>query len=307
MDTIEKQYRAPEDGARLDAFCAAQDGGLTRSRVQKLIKSGGITVNGRAEKASYKLKAGDRVDVTIEAPKPAEIDAEDIALDILYEDSDVIVVNKPSGMVVHPAHGSPNGTLVNALMHHTTDLSGINGELRPGIVHRIDKDTSGVLAVAKNDNAHHKLAEQLKAHTMKREYVALVKGIIGADDGTIDRPIGRDPVNRKRMAVTDKNSKEAVTHFHVLKRYREGYTLVRFRLETGRTHQIRVHMKAIGHPIAGDPLYGGDKKNPFKTDGQLLHARKLGFIHPTSGKPIVFESALPPVFEKALAGLHEIG
>lgn len=294
-----------EAGMRVDAFTASKITGRTRSFIQKLIKENKVLKNDKLCKASEKIASGDGITVLLEAPKTIDIKAQNIPIEVVYEDASVLVVNKASGMVVHPAHGTPDGTLVNALMHHTKDLSGINGELRPGIVHRIDKDTSGLLVVAKNDKAHQSLAAQLKDHSMTREYTALVKGIIRENKGTIDMPVGRDPNNRKRMAVTDRGSREAVTGFEVLKRYREGYTLCRFRLKTGRTHQIRVHMKQIGHPIAGDPLYGGDKNNKFKTDGQLLHAGKLGFIHPETQEYLEFESQLPPIFVKALKGLHE--
>ncbi len=234
------------------------------------------------------------------------MEAEDIPLDIVYEDGDVLVVNKPKGMVVHPAPGNYTGTLVNALMYHTTDLSRINGVNRPGIIHRIDKDTSGLLMVAKNDLAHKSLSAQLKDHSITRQYRALVKGIIKEERGTVDMPIGRHPVDRVRMAVVKERDKgkEAVTHFEVMARYPgKNYTLMTFRLETGRTHQIRVHMQAIGHPIAGDTLYKGDKGNPFKTQGQCLHAELLGFVHPRTGEYMEFRAPLPEYFEKILKGL----
>lgn len=290
-------------GKRLDAWCAEQVDTLSRSRIKELIGEEDIVVDGKKAKASQKLKAGQMVTVRVRLPKPIEAVPQNLPIEIVYEDEDVCVVNKEQGMVVHPAHGTPDGTLVNALLYHLKDLSGVGGELRPGIVHRIDKDTSGLLLVAKNDNAHQKLSEQFKDHSITREYVALVKGIVPNNSGKIDMPIGRDPKDRKKMAVTDRNSKHAVTHFEVLERYAQGYTLCRFRLETGRTHQIRVHMKQIGYPIAGDPLYGGDKKNPFKTNGQLLHARKIGFIHPVTGEYLEFTHTIPDQFRKVLNSL----
>ena len=290
-------------GQRIDAWCAEREPRLSRSRIKQLIENGDILADGKAVRPSRKLKAGEDISIALSLPSEIEAKPENIPLDIVYEDSDVIVVNKPQGLVVHPAHGTPDGTLVNALLYHIDDLSGIGGELRPGIVHRIDKDTSGLLMAAKNDIAHQSLSKQLKAHSVTREYLALVKGIMPDNSGRIDMPVGRDPKNRKRMAVTDKNSKEAVTHFEVLERYAEGYTLCRFRLETGRTHQIRVHMKQIGNPLAGDPMYGGDRKNPFHTEGQLLHAGKLGFIHPVTGEYLEFTAPLPDYFTRILESL----
>ena len=292
-----------QGGSRLDAFCAEQFPGLSRGYLKTLILEGKVTVNGAVKKASYKIKAGETVAVEVPEPKESTIEAEDIPLDIVYEDDDVLVVNKPKGMVVHPAPGTPSGTLVNALMHHTRQLSTINGVYRPGIIHRIDKDTTGLLMVAKNDLAHQKLTAQLKDHSITRQYVGLVKGLVEANVGTVDMPIGRHPKDRVRMAVVKENSKVAVTHFEVIDRYAQGYTLMRFKLETGRTHQIRVHMNAIGHPIAGDLLYKGDKKNPFKTQGQCLHAQTLGFIHPGTGEYMEFSAPLPEYFKKILAGL----
>lgn len=293
-------------GLRLDAACAAALPERSREYIKKIIGEGGVTVDGVARKPSYKIK-GDEV-LRIRIPEPVEytVEAEDIPLDIVYEDGDVLVVNKPKGMVVHPAPGNYTGTLVNALMYHTTDLSGINGVNRPGIIHRIDKDTSGLLMVAKNDLAHKSLSVQLKDHSITRQYRALVKGIIKEERGTVNMPIGRHPVDRVRMAVVKERDKgkEAVTHFEVMARYPgKNYTLMTFHLETGRTHQIRVHMQAIGHPIAGDTLYKGDKGNPFKTQGQCLHAELLGFVHPRTGEYMEFRAPLPEYFEKILKGL----
>lgn len=297
---------AETSGLRLDVFCAEQFPELSRGYIKTLITEGKVTVDGLSKKPSYKMKAGDVLEIEIPEPKESTIEPEDIPLNIIYEDEDIIVVNKPKGMVVHPAPGTPSGTLVNALMHHTQQLSSINGVYRPGIIHRIDKDTTGLLMVAKNDIAHQRLSEQLKGHHITREYVGLVKGIVENNRGTVDMPIGRHPKDRIRMAVVKENSKEAVTHFEVLERYVQGYTLMRFKLETGRTHQIRVHMSAIGHPIAGDLLYKGDKKNPFKTQGQCLHAQTLGFIHPTTGEYVEYSAPLPEYFQEILKGLKPI-
>lgn len=297
---------AETSGLRLDVFCAEQFPELSRGYIKTLITEGKVTVDGLSKKPSYKMKAGDVLEIEIPEPKESTIEPEDIPLNIIYEDEDIIVVNKPKGMVVHPAPGTPSGTLVNALMHHTQQLSSINGVYRPGIIHRIDKDTTGLLMVAKNDVAHQRLSEQLKGHHITREYVGLVKGIVENNRGTVDMPIGRHPKDRIRMAVVKENSKEAVTHFEVLERYVQGYTLMRFKLETGRTHQIRVHMSAIGHPIAGDLLYKGDKKNPFKTQGQCLHAQTLGFIHPTTGEYVEYSAPLPEYFQEILKGLKPI-
>ncbi len=290
-------------GTRLDVFLAESNAELTRSRIQKLILDGNIKVNGSVVKANYKLREGDKIELTIPPPKDTELKAEEIPLDIVYEDEHMLVVNKPQGMVVHPAAGNLEGTLVNALMAHCGDnLSGINGEVRPGILHRIDKDTSGLLLVAKDDRAHLGLSEQIKAHSLTREYMALVHGKIKEDSGTIDAPIGRDPKDRKKMTITNKNSRDAVTHFYVLERF-DKYTLVRCRLETGRTHQIRVHMSKNGHPIVGDPVYGR-KKEELKLNGQLLHARKVGFIHPVLGEYMEFEKDAPDYFEEVLVRLR---
>ncbi len=274
---------------------------FSRSQIQKWVTDGNVTVNGQPVKPKYKLAVGDQVVVSPEAPQKIDLEPENIPLDIVYEDDDVLVVNKPQGMVVHPAPGHPNHTLVNALLYHSP-LSTINGEFRPGIVHRIDKDTSGLLMVAKNDMAHRSLAAQLKAKTNQREYVALVHGVIKQEAGTIDAPIGRSRKDRKKQAIVS-DGRHAVTHFKVLKRYRH-YTLVSCRLETGRTHQIRVHMKSIGHPLAGDSLYGPRKTLPGK--GQYLHARELGFKHPRTGKQLLFTAPLPDYFQRMLDHLNRI-
>ncbi|TNJ66361.1 RluA family pseudouridine synthase [Paenibacillus hemerocallicola] len=280
-----------EAGERIDKYVTESvEDDISRSQIQLWIKNGDVTVNGNVVKPNYKLAADDKVALAIPDPVEVNIAPEAIPLDIVYEDSDVIVVNKPRGMVVHPAPGHYSGTLVNALLHHCKDLSGINGTLRPGIVHRIDKDTSGLLMAAKNDKAHLSLAAQLKAHTVMRKYIAVVHDIVAHDQGTIDAPIGRDLSDRKKYRVTDKNSKHAITHFLVLDRLAD-YTVMQLKLETGRTHQIRVHMKYIDHPLVGDPMYGRSKGNPI--DGQALHAGVLGFVHPTSGAYMEFESALP--------------
>lgn len=274
---------------------------VSRSQLKKWIEDGNVTVNQHQIKPKYQLHVGDVVQIVPEKPQKIDLTPENIPLDIVYEDDDVIVVNKPQGMVVHPSPGHPDHTLVNALLYHSP-LSHINGEFRPGIVHRIDKDTSGLLMVAKNDHAHKSLAAQLKAKTNQREYVALVHGVIKEDSGTIDAPIGRSKKDRKKQAVIA-DGRHAVTHFKVIKRY-QHYTLVTCRLETGRTHQIRVHMKYIGHPLAGDPLYGPRKTLPGH--GQYLHARLLGFKHPVSGKQLTFEAPLPDYFTKMIKHLDQV-
>lgn len=287
---------------RIDKFAKMQLGEeFSRSQIQLWIEAGNLVVNGASVKANYKLAEGDRIVLVIPEAEPTEIVPEDIPLDIYYEDSDVIVVNKPRGMVVHPAPGHNSGTLVNALMFHCKDLSGINGELRPGIVHRIDKDTSGLIMAAKNDKAHASLAAQLKAHTVTRKYYALVHGNVSHDQGTVDAPIGRDPHDRKMYTVIERNSKHAVTHFHVVERFGD-YTLLELKLETGRTHQIRVHMKFIGHPLVGDPLYGRSKG--IKMDGQALHAAVLGFEHPEDGRYLEFSAPIPADMEDVLQSLR---
>ncbi|MFD2305526.1 RluA family pseudouridine synthase [Enterococcus termitis] len=272
----------------------------SRSQIQQWVKENHVQVNGEAIRANYKVKANDTIIITIPEPEELDIQAEDIPLDIVYEDDDVLVINKPQGMVVHPSAGHSQGTLVNALLYHIKDLSSINGIIRPGIVHRIDKDTSGLLMVAKNDKAHIALAEQLKDKTSLRKYVALVHGEISHDKGEINAPIGRSKNDRKMQAVIE-GGKPAVTHFEVMERFND-YTLLQLQLETGRTHQIRVHMKYIGYPVAGDPLYGPRKT--LKGNGQFLHAQMLGFKHPTTGQMMVFEAPLPELFEKTLDDLR---
>ena len=285
---------------RLDKVCSEIFSDYSRSQIKQLLDGGNITVNGKTEKAKYKVKSGDLIRLEEPETKTLELRPENIPLDIVYEDDDVIVINKPQGMVVHPAPGHDEHTLVNALLYHCP-LSTINGTFRPGIVHRIDKDTSGLLMVAKNDKSHRSLAKQLKDKTNIREYVALVHGRIAEDEGTINAPIGRSLKDRKKQAVV-KDGRNAVTHFEVLKRYRD-YTLVKCILETGRTHQIRVHMKYIGHPLVGDPLYG--PKKTIKGNGQFLHAGKLGFVHPTTGKLLIFEAPLPKIFQECLEKLDK--
>ena len=304
MDYFTFAAEKEDVGTRIDVFLAENMEDLSRSGVQKLIDEGLITLNGGKTKANYKLRAKDIIDVTVPEAKEVEILPEDIPLDILYEDADVIVVNKPQGMVVHPAPGHFSGTLVNALMFHCGDeLSGINGEKRPGIVHRIDKDTSGVLMIAKNDMAHQSLAAQLAEHSITRKYNAVVYNGFNEDEGTVNQPIGRNPQDRKKMAVTQKHSRHAVTHYRVIERM-EKFTLIEAQLETGRTHQIRVHMTHIGHPLLGDPVYG-PKKQPIALEGQALHARVLGFIHPRTGEYMEFEAPLPRHFEALLERLRK--
>ena len=299
MDDIEKIYVSIEyEELRLDQFLAEYFNKYSRSHFQKLIKEKSVLVNGVEEKASYKVSVDD--EITVKNIKPKEIDVvpEDIPLDILYEDSDVLIVNKPKGMVVHPAPGHQSGTLVNAIMFHCKDdLSGINGEIRPGIVHRIDRDTTGSLIICKNDYSHNFIAEQIKEHSANRIYRGIVVGNL-TDDGLVDAPIGRDEKERKKMAINKVNGKEAVTHYRVLKNY-DGYTYVEFKLETGRTHQIRVHMASIGHPLLGDEVYG-KKSSKFKLEGQTLHAMKIGFIHPTTKEYMEFDAPLPEYFSHLL-------
>lgn len=292
-----------QSGERLDKFVtdSMDDTAVSRTQVQEWIKAGAVEVDGKAAKANYKLTESNRVVLHIPELENAAIEPEAIPLEVIYEDSDLIVINKPRGMVVHPAPGHTSGTLVNALMHHCKDLSGINGMIRPGIVHRIDKDTTGLLMAAKNDLAHISLAEQLKEHTVMRKYIALVHGNLPHDQGTIDAPIGRDLKDRKLFTVTERNSRHAVTHFVVLERLGD-YSIVELQLETGRTHQIRVHMKYIGHPLAGDPVYGRNKTVALK--GQALHAAVLGFTHPRSGERLQFEVPLPADFEHVLNSLR---
>lgn len=296
---------AEKESCRLDVYLTRRlEEGVSRSRVAQLIRDGVITVNGKKVKTGYKLEAGDVVLYDIPEKKELAVVAEDIPLDIVYEDHDVIVVNKPRGMVVHPAPGTEEHTLVNALMAHCTDLSGINGVLRPGIVHRIDKDTSGLLLVAKTDVAHHSLTEQLKEHSVNRIYQGIVCGMVAEPEGIVDCPIGRHPSERKKMAVTEKNSKRAVTHYRVLERF-PGHSLIECKLETGRTHQIRVHMKYIGYPLLGDPLYGKGAKPPFFFEGQALHAKTIGFVHPVSGEYMEFSAEPPDDMQAVLAELRK--
>lgn len=300
MESFEFKVDESSVGTRLDVFISKEFENRSRSYIQGIIEGENAVVNGKCRKSNFKLKLEDII--TLKVPDPVELNvkAEDIPLDILYEDSDVIVINKPQDMVVHPAPGNYSGTLVNALLNHCTDLSGINGVLRPGIVHRIDKDTSGALVVAKNDNAHNSLAAQLKDHSMTRSYIALVEGIIKSNEGTIDEPIGRHPKDRIKMAIVE-SGKKAVTHFKVLERF-ESNTLVECNLETGRTHQIRVHMAKIGHPLVGDLIYGF-KKQKFNLKGQVLHAKRLGFIHPSTNEYMEFISPLPKYLEKLITKL----
>ena len=288
---------------RIDCFVSETEDSLSRSQAQKLIESGNILVNGKNVKSNYKIRKNDIVYIEIPDPEPLEIEAEDIKLDILYEDDDVIVINKPQGMVVHPAPGHYSGTLVNALMYHCRDgLSGINGCMRPRIVHRIDMNTSGALMAAKSDAAHRGLAIQLAEHSITRKYNAVVFNNIKTDEGTIDKPIGRNPKDRKKMAVLQAGGRRAVTHYTVIERFGK-YTFIEAKLETGRTHQIRVHMASIGHPLLGDEVYGSAKQ-PFKLNGQVLHARILGFVHPVSGEYMEFEAPLPEYFQKLLEKLR---
>ena len=293
-------------GERLDAFLARSVPDLSRSAAQKLIEEGLVTRNGKPGKKNDKLNVGDAVSYEIPEPKAVDIAPKEMPLDIVYEDDDLLVINKPKGLVVHPAAGHSDDTLVNGLLYALgDDLSGINGELRPGIVHRIDKDTSGLLAVAKNDLAHTVLASQLKDHSMARTYEAIVCGVIKEDSGTVDAPIGRHPSDRKKMCVTQRNSKPAVTHWEVIRRYR-GYTHIRCKLETGRTHQIRVHMAYIGHPILGDTVYG-HKKPELGQSSQCLHAGTLCFAHPRDGHPVVVYAELPQYFQDVLKKLEKMG
>jgi 23S rRNA pseudouridine1911/1915/1917 synthase len=307
QETVVTLEITPEQaGVRLDKLLPQLLPELTRSALQKLIEQGCVTRQGKGLAKSEKVSAGDCITVVIPAPEEMDAKPEAIPLDIVYEDDDLLVVNKPKGMVVHPAPGHTSGTLVNALLYHCGDsLSGINGVIRPGIVHRIDKDTSGLLIVAKNDTAHRHLAAQIKEHSFTRVYEAVVYGKLKEDAGTVDAPIGRHPTDRKRMCVTEKNSRNAVTHYEVLERY-PGFTHVRLKLETGRTHQIRVHMAYLGHPVAGDPVYGV-KKVITSLGGQCLHARVIGFVHPRTGEYLEFGSDLPPYFQSFLRKLQERG
>jgi 23S rRNA pseudouridine1911/1915/1917 synthase len=302
MEQIEITIDEQHENERIDKVIAGINQDWSRTQVQQWIKDGNVKVNGKEVKANYKCEHGDIITIDIPKPEPLDVEPEEMELDIYYEDSDVIVVNKPRGMVVHPAPGHLSGTLVNGLLAHCKDLSGINGVLRPGIVHRIDKDTSGLLMVAKNDFAHESLAKQLLEKTVTRKYKAIVHGVIPHDYGTIDAPIGRDKRDRQSMTVTDENGKEAITHFTVLERFK-NYTFIECQLETGRTHQIRVHMKYIGYPLAGDPKYGPKKTLPI--EGQALHAGVLGFHHPRTNEYLEFEAPLPPEFEHLLTMLRK--
>lgn len=292
-------------GRRIDKVLSEYFEDYSRSFIKKLFDDDLILVNGKKSKPGYNIKNGDILDISVPDPIDIQIVPENIPLDIIYEDNDVILINKPKGMVVHPAPGHYSGTLVNGLMYHFGDsLSGINGEIRPGIVHRIDMDTTGVLVVCKNDAAHRILSEQLHEHSITRKYYAIVHGNLTADDGTVDAPIGRSPKDRKKMAVNTRNGRRAVTHYHVIERFGGKYTYIECQLETGRTHQIRVHMASLGHPILGDEVYG-PKKCPFKLQGQTLHAGVLGFIHPSTGEYVEFTAELPGYFEKLISILRE--
>lgn len=303
-EEFKAEYTPGEEILRIDRFLGSRLQQVSRSYLQKLVKDGAVLVNGKPVKSSYKVENGDRIRLEIPDAVEPEIEAEPMALDILYEDSDIILINKPKGMVVHPAAGHYSGTLVNGLMAHCkNELSGINGVMRPGIVHRIDMDTTGVLIVCKNDKAHNAIAEQLKVHSITRKYYAIVHGVLKADTGTVNAPIGRHPVDRKKMSINEKNGKEAVTHYRVLQRFRR-FTFVECQLETGRTHQIRVHMASIGHPLLGDQVYG-PAKVPFSgLQGQTLHAGVLGIIHPSTGEYMEFTAPLPAYFEAILKKLE---
>lgn len=303
MDDIREFLVLEEDeGDRLDVYLSNELGDMSRSYIQKIIKDKKVIVNGKIEKAKYLVKEDDKIKIEIPAPKLLEVIPQDIPIEIVYEDDDVLIINKPQGMVVHPAPGNYDNTLVNAILYHCKDnLSSINGVIRPGIVHRIDKDTSGILMIAKNNNSHNSLAEQLKDHSITREYEFICHGVVKEDKITVDKPIGRNPKDRLKMSVVN-NGKRAVTHFEVVKRF-ENFTHMRARLETGRTHQIRVHSLSINHPLLGDNLYG-PKNSKFKLKGQTLHAKKLGFIHPTTNEYIEFNSDLPDYFNEIIDKLR---
>lgn len=304
---MKQSYCVTEEfqGERIDKYLSEACCGLTRSYLQKLLKSQMVEVDGKAVKNSYRVSAGETVELEVPEAVEPEIEAEPIPLDILYEDKDIILINKPKGMVVHPAAGHYSQTLVNGLMYHCRgELSGINGVMRPGIVHRIDMDTTGVLIVCKNDFSHNSIAEQLKVHSITRKYYAIVHGCIQEDEGTVDAPIGRHPVDRKKMSINHKNGKRAVTHYRVLERFKQ-FTYVECQLETGRTHQIRVHMASLNHPLLGDSVYG-PSKCPFKLQGQTLHAGVLGIIHPRTGEYMEFSAPLPEYFENLLEKLRKI-
>ena len=303
MDDIREFLVLEEDeGDRLDVYLSNELGDMSRSYIQKIIKDKKVIVNDKIEKAKYLVKEDDKIKIEIPAPKLLEVIPQDIPIEIVYEDDDILIVNKPQGMVVHPAPGNYDNTLVNAILYHCKDnLSSINGVIRPGIVHRIDKDTSGILMIAKNNNSHNSLAEQLKDHSITREYEFICHGVVKEDKITVDKPIGRNPKDRLKMSVVN-NGKRAVTHFEVVKRF-ENFTHMRARLETGRTHQIRVHSLSINHPLLGDNLYG-PKTSKFKLKGQTLHAKKLGFIHPTTNEYIEFNSDLPDYFNEIIDKLR---
>lgn len=305
MENIVIHTAAEDAGERIDKFISANADGISRSYASKLIEDGNVSINGKAVAKNYKIKGTETIEILLPEPVGLDIVPQNIPLDIVYEDNDLIVINKPQGMVVHPAAGNYDGTLVNALLYHCGDnLSAINGVVRPGIVHRLDKDTSGLLVVAKNNDAHLKLAEQLKERKAVRRYNAVLNGNIKNDSVTVNAPIGRHPTDRKKMCVSDRNAREAVTHINVLKRYGR-YTLAECVLETGRTHQIRVHTAYIGHSVVGDPVYG-IKKEAIKTAGQLLHARTIGFKHPRTGEYMEFTSDLPDYFKNALEKIEKI-
>lgn len=304
-EAVEIRVPAELCPVRIDQYLATlKEPEISRSYAAKLLKEARILLNGKSAKASTKLKAGDALSLDLPAPVALDVEPENIPLDIVYEDQDVLIVNKPKGMVVHPAAGHAQGTLVNAVMYHCgSELSSINGVMRPGIVHRIDMNTTGLLVVCKNDQAHKSLAAQLKVHSITRRYVAIVIGNIREDDGTVDAPLGRSKKDRKKQAIDELNGRPAVTHYHVLERFGGAYTLVQCTLETGRTHQIRVHMASLGHPLLGDEVYG-PKKCPFDLQGQCLHAQVLGFIHPRTGEYVEFSSPYPPYFEELLTKLR---
>lgn len=302
MEEIVLKITEENNGERIDKYLSTVIEGKTRSFIQGLIADKAVTVNGKIIKSNYKLKSNDEIVIILPEPIELDVKAENIDLNIVYEDSDVIVINKPKNMVVHPAPGNYTGTLVNGLLYHCKDLSGINGVIRPGIVHRIDKDTTGILVIAKNDEAHNSLAKQFKDHSIKREYYALVEGRFSKESGTIDKPLGRNKKDRLKMDIVE-DGRRAVTHYEVLEQYDKGVSLIKCTLETGRTHQIRVHMASIGHPLVGDQTYGY-KKQKFKIEGQALHAKTLGFIHPTTGEYIEFTSDFPEYFEELIKKLR---
>ncbi len=305
MKKISFEAAVEDADSRIDRYLAQQLPDQSRSFLQKLIRQEMITVNGRPVKANYRVQAEDQVQVTVPDPQIPDILPENIPLDILYEDTDVLVINKPKGMVVHPAAGHYSNTVVNAVMYHCRDnLSGINGVMRPGIVHRIDMDTTGAIVICKNDAAHQSLALQLKEHSITRSYRAIVWNNLKEDEGTIDRPIGRHPTDRKKMAINEKNGKRAITHYRVLERFGR-FTYIECRLETGRTHQIRVHMASIGHPLLGDSVYGPSAKQSLRLQGQCLHAMTLGFLHPSTGKYMEFEAPLPEYFTQLLENFRK--